>query len=170
MRLVLSLSAKAPGRTSPFAPMRLKLISCDIFERELQVACSQSTNHIEVDFLIQAPHQLSEHEMLACIQSRIDRVDRSLHHAVLLVAGSCKHGLTGLRARSIPLVLPRARDCISLLLEQHPPLTAAGQSRASAQWGPDLAEAEDSSTFWMAAVHAPMFKPEPAKTQAWSRL
>jgi hypothetical protein len=98
--------------------MRLKLISCDIFEREVQAAAAGSVNHIQIEFLNKPPHQLDPRERVRTLQEIVDRADRSKYHAVLLVAGSCKHGLTGLQAPSVPLVLPRAKDCISLLLGQ----------------------------------------------------
>jgi len=144
--------------------MRLKLISCDIFEQELQAACARSSNRIEIDILTQPPHQLSEHEMLACLQSRIDRADRTGFHAVLVVAGSCKHGLTGLRARSIPLVLPRAKDCISLLLEAPRQRTATAGTKQRSRSVLDLSShssnpsaACEYPTYWMAPVETPVF-------------
>jgi hypothetical protein len=103
-----------------FGCMRLKLISCDIFEREVLAAAARSLNHIEITFLNKPPHQISDSEALESIQAIIDHSNRSSFHAVLLIAGSCKKRLTGIQARSIPLVLPRAKDCISLLLEREP--------------------------------------------------
>ena len=50
------------------------------------------------------------------LQEAIDRVDGRHFQAVLLGYGLCSHGLAGLRARSRPLVVPRAHDCITLLL------------------------------------------------------
>lgn len=101
--------------------MRLKLISCDIFEREVKAAAARSNNHIEFEFLSKAPHQLSDCDKVESVQAAINRAPRTKFHAVLLLTGSCKDGLGGLRARSIPLVLPRARDCISLVLQRPAP-------------------------------------------------
>ena len=43
-------------------------------------------------------------------------VDETRYEAVLLGYGLCSNGLVGLAARSIPLVVPRAHDCITLFL------------------------------------------------------
>ena len=96
--------------------MRLTLISCDVFEPEVKAAAARSSNHIDFEFLPKALHRLSDPDKVGCIQALINRVRRSKYHAVLLVAGSCKNGLDGLVAGPVPLVLPRAKDCISLLL------------------------------------------------------
>ncbi len=110
--------------------MRLKLISCDIFEREVKAAAARSNNHIEFEFLSKSPHQLSDSDKVEYVQAAVDRAPRTTFHAVLLLTGSCKDGMAGLRAGSIPLVLPRARDCISLVLR--PPATKPSQPLAQA--------------------------------------
>ncbi|MGA2034130.1 MAG: DUF1638 domain-containing protein, partial [Thermoguttaceae bacterium] len=43
-------------------------------------------------------------------------VDADRYDAVLLGYARCRHGLIGLTARSIPLVVPRGHDCITLFL------------------------------------------------------
>jgi hypothetical protein len=43
-------------------------------------------------------------------------VDTAQYEAVLLGYGLCSNGLLGLRARVVPLVVPRAHDCITLFL------------------------------------------------------
>ena len=50
------------------------------------------------------------------VQRRIDAVEGEGYDAIVLVAGLCGRGCAGLKAGSIPLVLPRADDCIVLLL------------------------------------------------------
>jgi hypothetical protein len=116
--------------------MRLKVISCEIFEHDLRAAAARSHNPVDFDFVPAVWHTLSGQESRWVIQCRIDRCDRSEYQAVVLWAGSCKQGLSGLTARWIPLVLPRAKDCISLLLE--------GNCR------PELGSATDSDKGWRA--------------------
>jgi hypothetical protein len=98
--------------------MRLQLISCDLFRCEVQAAAARSPNRIDTVFLKKPSHQLTEPERVSRLQALIHRARRARYHAVLVAAGSCQGGLAGLRAGSIPLVLPRARDCLSLVLEQ----------------------------------------------------
>jgi hypothetical protein len=131
--------------------MRLKLISCDVFEREVQAAAARSSNRIEIEFLPKAPHQLSHNEMLRTLQSLVRRARRSRFHAVLMVAGSCKHGLSGLRAGSIPLVLPRLNNCISLLIERNAPAELPLTHCARGRGGRSL-----SGTTRASALRAPL--------------
>ena len=96
--------------------MRLKLISCQVFCREMAAAVARSSNQVEVEFLPQGLHEVGSAGMLEALQTAVDRVDASRFQAVLFGYGLCNHGLAGLRARSVPLVIPRAHDCITLLL------------------------------------------------------
>lgn len=138
--------------------MRLKLISCDIFEPELTAAAQRSHNRIDLEFLPRAPHHLDHPAMVQCLQSRIDRAARDNYHAVLLVTGGCKHQLTGLQARAVPLVLPRAKDCISLVLERAAPASSARSPRqvnlgSSRKPSPNTGPRVREETFWMAPVY-----------------
>src|SRR6516164_5079330 len=89
-----------------------------MFAREVKAVVDRSTNAVETELLPQALHQLTHYETVRVLQTMVDRPDRSQFHAVLLVCGSCQTNLAGLQARSIPLVLPRVKDCLSLLCEQ----------------------------------------------------
>ena len=127
--------------------MRLKLIACEVFEREVRAAVERSGNAVDVEFLHKTPHHLTDREMVQYLQVVIDRAGRRTYHAVLLVAGSCKHGLSGLEARSVPLVLPRAKDCISLLLEHSkPPHASASRVAPPRRPAADRARGRDVLT------------------------
>lgn len=95
--------------------MKLKLISCEIFHREMQAAASRSPHRIEIQFLPKGLHDIPCREMLARVQAAVDAVADGFD-AILLGYGLCNNGLQGLTARAIPLVLPRAHDCITLFL------------------------------------------------------
>ncbi|MGD0896313.1 MAG: DUF1638 domain-containing protein [Thermoguttaceae bacterium] len=96
--------------------MRLKLIACEIFYRELSAAVARSTNMVDVEFMPKGLHDVGQAGMSARLREALDAVDESKYEAVLLGYGLCSNGLVGLRARSIPLVVPRAHDCITLFL------------------------------------------------------
>jgi hypothetical protein len=96
--------------------MRLKLISCQVFCREMAAAIGRSPNEVEIELMPKGLHEIGCAGMREQLQAAIDRVDASRFHAVLLGYGLCNHGIGGLRARSLPLVVPRAHDCITLLL------------------------------------------------------
>ena len=96
--------------------MRLKLIACEIVYRELCAAVARSVNFVDVEFLPKGLHDIGQVGMLARLKETLDRVDESRYEAVLLGYGLCSNGLVGLSARSVPLVVPRAHDCITLFL------------------------------------------------------
>ena len=96
--------------------MRLKLISCEIAYREMSAALARSPHQVDVEFLPKGLHDTGSQKMLARLQEAVDGVDAARHDAVLLGYGLCGTGLAGLRARDVPLVLPRAHDCITLFL------------------------------------------------------
>ena len=96
--------------------MRLKLISCQVFTREMEAAMNQSHHAIEVEFLSMGLHEVGCVNMRQYLQSAVDRADREDFDAILMGYGLCNNGLVGLHARSSPLIVPRAHDCITLLL------------------------------------------------------
>lgn len=96
--------------------MRYKLISCEVFYREMCYAISQSPHQVDIEFLPKGLHDIQSSMMLARIQERIDATDQSLYQAILFGYGLCNNGIEGLTARDIPLVIPRAHDCITVFL------------------------------------------------------
>ena len=96
--------------------MHLKLIACEIFYRELCAAVARSVNQVDVEFLPKGLHDIGQAGMSARLGEALAAVDESQYDAVLLGYGLCSNGLLGLAARSIPLVVPRAHDCITLFL------------------------------------------------------
>jgi hypothetical protein len=96
-------------------PSRYKLIACEVMFRELCHCAAQSRHIIDVTFLPKGLHDMGEAKMTALLQMAIDDVDASRYEAILLGYGLCNNGTRGLRA-GIPMVVPRAHDCITLLL------------------------------------------------------
>ncbi len=95
---------------------RFALVTCEIFHREMCLAVSRTVNQIDMSFLPKGLHDLPASEMLSRVQDAVDAVDSSLYEAVLMGYGLCNNGLHGLQARDLPLILPRAHDCITLFL------------------------------------------------------
>ena len=95
--------------------MRYKLISCEVLYREMCDAVARSAHIVDVEFHSKGLHDLGMKPMREALQKAVDAVDGSLYDAVLLGYALCGNGLNGLRARNVPLVLPRAHDCIALL-------------------------------------------------------
>lgn len=96
--------------------MRLKVIACEVFYREICASVARSPNQVDMEFLPKGLHDIGSEEMLRRLQEAVDRVDREKHEAVALAYGLCSNGVVGLQARSMPVVIPRAHDCITLFL------------------------------------------------------
>ncbi len=96
-------------------PRRFKFIGCEILYREACRLAALCPHRVDVEFLLKGLHDLPRQEMLAKLQSAVDATDPALgYEAILLGYARCNDGLAGLRARAIPLVIPRAHDCITL--------------------------------------------------------
>lgn len=117
--------------------MRLKLISCQVFCREIAAVMRDSAHEIAVEFLSKGLHEIPCTEMCSRIQQSVDRATGC--DAILLAYGFCNHGIAGLRATNVPLVLMRAHDCIDVLL---------GRSRA-ARYREENPGAYFQSTGWI---------------------
>lgn len=96
--------------------MRLKLISCEILYREMCAVVARSPHQVDVEFLPKGLHDIGGAGMCERLQAAVDKVDASLYEAILLGYALCGNGVAGLRARAIPIVLPRGHDCITLFL------------------------------------------------------
>ena len=95
--------------------MRLKVISCAVLERELQLCASRSKNEIDVLLLEQGLHNTPE-ELRRRVQEAIEQADEQGFDAVILGYGLCCRGTIGLQSNKSRLVIPRGHDCITILL------------------------------------------------------
>jgi hypothetical protein len=75
-----------------------------------------SPHQVDLEFLPKGLHDLGRKPMAAKIQEAVDRTPEGVYDAILLGYGLCGNGLDGLTARHTRLVLPRAHDCIALLM------------------------------------------------------
>ncbi len=93
---------------------KLKFIGCEIIYREACWLASRSRFCIDVEFLRKGLHDLETKSMVSRIQTAVDSVDPAAgYEAILLGYARCNNGLVGVTARDIPLVIPRAHDCIT---------------------------------------------------------
>jgi hypothetical protein len=96
--------------------MRLLLIGCGLLLRELSDAIVRSPHLIDAKFLPAGLHDTGAKSMRQRLQQEIDATNISDYDAIVLGYALCGMGLAGLKAPGIPLVLPRAHDCITLLM------------------------------------------------------
>lgn len=96
--------------------MRLKLIACEIMYREFCAVIARSANRVDVEFLPKGLHDLGQAGMFARLEEVLAAVDQSQYDAVAMGYALCSNGLVGLAAGSVPLIVPRAHDCITLFM------------------------------------------------------
>ena len=96
--------------------MRLRVVACEIFFREICHLAARSPNKVDVEFLPKGLHDQGGSTMRERLQAAIDATDPEKHDAVALAYGLCNNGLVGLEARGLPLVLMRAHDCVTAFL------------------------------------------------------
>lgn len=95
------------------AAMKLLLIACEALRPEIEFCMARSPHTIDIVWVEQGLHNTPEK-----LHSRLQDILRSADSgsdAVLLGYGLCGNGLLGLSC-SLPLVVPKAHDCITLLL------------------------------------------------------
>ncbi len=94
---------------------RFMVIACAVLHRECYHCAAQCTNVLDIHLCEKGLHDMGTAEMSGRLQAEIDMVPADQYDAILLAYGLCSNGTMGLHA-DIPIVLPRAHDCITLLM------------------------------------------------------
>lgn len=107
--------------------MRLKIIACKVFYREISLLTANSKNIIDVTYIRQGLHD-NPKKLKDILQGEITKIDKGadiyshfseIHSdfdAILLAYGLCSNSTAGIQSKKYPIVIPRAHDCITLLL------------------------------------------------------
>jgi len=95
--------------------MLLKIIACEISFREMCIAAARSVNIVDFEFLTQGYHDNPDIGR-ALIQEKVDSVEDGKFDAILLGYGLCNNMLVGITAKQLPIIIPRAHDCITFFL------------------------------------------------------
>jgi len=96
---------------------RLQLITCKVLQREAYFCAARSPNVVDIVLMQQGLHDEPD-RLRREVQRALERtqdVQGRPYDASLLGYGLCSNGVVGLGAE-IPLVIPRAHDCITVLL------------------------------------------------------
>jgi len=105
--------------------LRLKIIACDVLNREISYLASQSKNYIDVTFLNQGLHNTPD-KLREIVQVAVNKANDEFpynynntcpnYDYIILGYGLCSNGIVGISSQSIPMIIPRAHDCITLLM------------------------------------------------------
>lgn len=105
--------------------LKIKVIACDVLNREISFLRSQSECYVDVTFLHQGLH-VTPDKLKISIQEQIDIANKGFpynyfelspnYDYIVLGYGLCSNGITGISSEKIPLIIPKGHDCITLLL------------------------------------------------------
>ena len=103
--------------------MRIALIGCMVMCREISTLTAKSSHIIRNWWLRQGLHDTPEllRTQLQETVQQIEEENRQLRStqrfdAIVLAYGLCSNGVIGLQSRTLPIIIPRCDDCISLFL------------------------------------------------------
>jgi hypothetical protein len=91
------------------------ILSCEALARSIQAAAATSPHSITVKLIQQGLHN-TPRALNERLQTQIDEIQESQYDAILLAFGLCGLATHGIRTMRLPLVIPRAHDCITLYL------------------------------------------------------
>ncbi|HSV32279.1 MAG TPA: DUF1638 domain-containing protein [Atribacteraceae bacterium] len=118
------------------------LISCDVFVREICRMVADSPHTVDVRFLEKGLHERPDY-LRGVLQQEIDTLSAAdkPFDAILLGYALCGNSTLGLTARHIPVVIPKAHDCIALFLgSRHRYLEEFNQNPGTYYYTPSAVE------------------------------
>ncbi len=104
--------------------MKIALIGCAVLMRQVSFLVASSKSIVHTYFLEQGLHETPE-KLRDEIQKTIEHIEQvqlnftkyvQKYDAIVLAYGLCSNGILGLRAKTLPLIVPRCDDCIALFL------------------------------------------------------
>jgi len=87
-----------------------------VMYREVAYCVSRATNIVDMRFMKKGLHDIGQKGMSEALQKEIDDVPKGEYDAVLMGYALCSMGIRGLTCGEVPMVIPRAHDCITLLM------------------------------------------------------
>lgn len=103
--------------------MRIHIVACRIFARELGYLAAKSDNQIELTWIGRGLHNTPDklrNRLCDTLDDLYRQYDENeLEHrpdAIVLGYGLCSKAVVGIRCREIPIVIPRTDDCIALFM------------------------------------------------------
>lgn len=95
--------------------MKLKCLSCEALARMVYCCAAQTPHVVDVEVFRLGLHNEPK-ALRARLQQAIDENSGAGYDAITLAYALCGQATAGLVARDVPLIIPRAHDCITLFL------------------------------------------------------
>lgn len=120
------------------AHMRLLALTCEVLARSVYLCAARSPHVVDVHLNRRGLHD-DPPNLRAILQGEIDAagtvaVAGAPYDAIVLAYGLCGAATAGLQAGSIPVVVPRAHDCITLFLGSRDRYTAEFTGHPGTYW------------------------------------
>jgi hypothetical protein len=112
--------------------MRLLALTCEVLARSVYLCAARSPHVVDVRLNRRGLHD-DPPNLRTLLQDQIDEIGPP-YDAVVLAYGLCGGATAGLRAGPIPLVVPRAHDCITLFLGSRDRYTAEFTGHPGTYW------------------------------------
>lgn len=127
--------------------MRLLALTCEVLARAVYLAAARSPHVVDVQLNRRGLHD-DPPNLRDVLQAEIDAVGAP-YDAVVLAYGLCGGATAGIRAGAVPLVVPRAHDCITLFLGSRDRYTAEFTGHPGTYWYVQdyLERTDDGSAF-----------------------
>jgi hypothetical protein len=125
--------------------LRLRAISCEVLARPVYLCAARSPHVVDVSLLRRRLHDTPA-LLRGRLQAQIDEASEAdpPYDAVALAYGLCGGASAGIAAAGVPLVVPRAHDCITLLLGSRDRYEREFAAHPGTYWyAPDYLERSD---------------------------
>jgi hypothetical protein len=125
--------------------MRLKCLGCEALARVIYLCAARSPHIVDVELFRIGLHKEPD-DLRVRLQARIDAAAEEDYDAMVLAYGLCGQSTAGLTARRVPMVIPRAHDCITLFLGDRRRYNAEFREHPGTYWyALDYTERNDGS-------------------------
>ncbi len=113
--------------------MRLKCIACDSLARLVYRCAADSPHLVDLQLFGLGLHQ-NPADLQRRLQSEIDASVGQGYDAVVMGYGLCGRATAGITARDVPVVIPRAHDCITLFLGSRARYSEQHEDKPGTYW------------------------------------
>ena len=112
--------------------MRILALTCEVLSRAVYLAAARSPHVVDVRLNQRGLHD-NPPNLRAVLQEQLDAI-AAPYDAVVLAYGLCGAATAGLRATHVPVVMPRAHDCITLFLGSRERYASEGAAHPGTYW------------------------------------
>ena len=95
--------------------MKLKCLSCEALARMVYYTAAQTPHVVDVEVFRLGLHNEPK-SLRVRLQEAIDANVGAGYEAIVMAYALCGQATAGLIARDVPIIIPRAHDCITLFL------------------------------------------------------